>query len=359
VSEFPFDGDFSAARNHALSLIDEADWVVFLDADERLLPAEAEALRIAIATVPDTVGGLRLVRYNFFPTGGFYVSEELRAFRFRPDVRFEGVIGDSVVGSLTRAGLSVSSVPVLLTHVGHCRPKIERDRKALRYIDAMQRELSGGSGRPQLIGYVGVNLRILGRLGEAREWTERGVRADPGNPTLWLFHGHVLRATETADSALRMYERGLEVDGDHPALLNMAGLCHAAAGRLARAAALFDRLLNRYPHFVHPLINLGMLAESQGDYEEAEAWYLAAGQRYPDLFTEEPAGNLEFDTLYRMMYDTHPNYAGLARHLAFVRAARDGAVAPRRIVVRPFESHTAVADPAHVSAAPARAGGGR
>jgi tetratricopeptide (TPR) repeat protein len=337
VADLPFDDDFSAARNHALSLVDRADWILFLDADERLLPAEAAALRTLIAQTPPEVGGLRLTRFNFFPTGGFYVSDELRVFRFRPDVRFEGTVGESVSGALHRADLRVESVPVLLTHVGHCRPRVERDRKARRYIAAMQAEVADGSGRPLLLGYVGVNLRILGEVGEARKWTERALRAEPDNPTLWMFHGHVLRATEEPDVALEAYHHGVELSGGrHPALLTMAGLCHAAAGRPDRAAELFQRVLDLSPHRVHALINLGMLAEAQGDYERAEQLYTRAGERYPDLFVEEPAGRLDFESFYTMMYDTPATYAGLARHLAFARAARSGGVIPRAVTVGPL-----------------------
>lgn len=77
---------FGAQRNRALALC-SGEWVLFLDADERVTPELAAEIRaIAAAPTDDGIAGYWIPRYNqFFGTvlrgGGWYPDRQLRLLR--------------------------------------------------------------------------------------------------------------------------------------------------------------------------------------------------------------------------------------------------------------------------------------
>lgn len=79
-----FDG-YASQRNAALGLAEDAEWVLFLDADERLTVPGAMEIRAALVAEPD-VAAYRMPRRNVFwgrtlRGGGWWPDEQARLFR--------------------------------------------------------------------------------------------------------------------------------------------------------------------------------------------------------------------------------------------------------------------------------------
>jgi tetratricopeptide (TPR) repeat protein len=336
VAECPFDGDFSQARNVALDLVEDADWVLFLDADERIHSGQLEPLRAALRSASPDVGGITLLRYNFFPSGGFYTGRVLKLFRHRPDVRYERKVNESVKGSLRAAGLRVVDSECLLTHIGHCRPRAERDAKALRYMELMTSQLADAPHDAVLTAYVGLNLRLFGRVDEAVEWTRRALAIDDGLAVVWAFHGHVLRARGEVDESIKAYQEGLARQPDDLSLLNMVGVSAASTGDLDRAQAVFGEVARTGPALVHAVVNQGLVAQARGDHDTAVERFTAAANAFPPLLTEEPVLRLEADPFACLYFETVTGYAGLGHHLAYAMACAEGRITPSRVNCAPI-----------------------
>jgi len=80
-----FDG-YASQRNAALDLVCDAEWVLFLDADERLTEAGAREIHRHLSTGPDTAA-FWLPRRNLFcgralRGGGWWPDEQARLFRY-------------------------------------------------------------------------------------------------------------------------------------------------------------------------------------------------------------------------------------------------------------------------------------
>lgn len=80
----PFDG-YASQRTAALALAAH-DWVLFLDADERLTPAGRAEIRQTLAAAGDETAGYWIPRHNYFfgrrvRGGGWWPDEQLRLFR--------------------------------------------------------------------------------------------------------------------------------------------------------------------------------------------------------------------------------------------------------------------------------------
>lgn len=139
VVDFPWCNDFAAARNACLSAASGA-WILFVDADETLVPADGKRIRRMLETSDVPAYTVEVVS----PLGGGRsdVSHLTRLFRHRPEFRYEGRIHEQILTSIARfLGVEVWSPPrsgLRLEHAGYlpevraARGKVERNRVLLK-----------------------------------------------------------------------------------------------------------------------------------------------------------------------------------------------------------------------------------
>ncbi len=315
----PFADDFSAARNAALDHV-RTDWVLFLDADEQFAPDEAAQLPAMVRAAPADVFGYRVLRYNFFATGGFYSGRQLKLFRHHPQIRYRRKINESVTEAIGEAGGTIADAPVILNHFGHCRPLEARTAKAWRYINLMKAQLADKPHDAILHGYIGLILRTLGHFAEAVEWSQQAIALAPNSATVQAFHGHVLRSIGDLEGASKAYRQATLLRPNDGAAWNMVGVIELTRNNLVAADAAFTQALEVDPLLVHVLINQGMLAQARGDWEGAAALYATVAQRNPAFLHEEWPGRIEHDPFREFYYETVTEYPGLGYLLSFCQA---------------------------------------
>ena len=115
--EFPWTGDFAAARNEALSHV-RGNWVLYIDADERVRDTPQDKLRDLLSD-PDKIGYYVLLHAR----PGFTPYREMRLFRNDPLVRFQGVIHENIWPGLRKRrearGGEIGESPLVLDHLGY------------------------------------------------------------------------------------------------------------------------------------------------------------------------------------------------------------------------------------------------
>jgi Glycosyl transferase family 2 len=167
----PWDGDFAAARNHALDACG-GRWILYIDADERLsLDGD---LRAVLASATDDVVAATVA---FRPTLHSTRFLEHRLMRNRPDVRFRGVIHETMLPDVQRLierGGRVLEAPASIDHLGYegdLTPKHRRDLPLLR------RQAAADPDRTYLWFQLGLVEAGLGHPDQAdRDWST-GVAA--------------------------------------------------------------------------------------------------------------------------------------------------------------------------------------
>lgn len=294
---FAWCNDFSAARNYALDQV-RHEWVLYIDADERLLIPDRISWQKCLADASKAAWKLRL-----HPRLGWTAYSELRLFRNDRRIRFEGEIHERVHGGVNRVchadGLQIGVADAGLQHVGY---EDDQSPKLARNIPLLQIYLTREPDRVYCWWHLGEQYRLMGEHEAARDAWAQGVaacyRQSPGETTpsdsmvfvslIVSRHEAGLAVDELLASALRLFPQ-------HYALHWIAGKCALEQGDLRQArevfaqlagvdtATLFDEYLS-YDRalFTHTAQeSLALTAFREGDFAAACAHYRLAASTAP------------------------------------------------------------------------------
>jgi hypothetical protein len=134
--EFQFD----TARNRAKSLATR-DWILSLDADERLNPAQHTLINELIEQAEPTIGGYVSGNTSFIPNLYFEgkplrtKSEQVRLFRNIDGINWDFPVHESVELGIQSLGLTVKPSALLILHIGYEITKEELLKKLQRNTD--------------------------------------------------------------------------------------------------------------------------------------------------------------------------------------------------------------------------------
>jgi glycosyltransferase involved in cell wall biosynthesis len=158
VSAHRWSGDFAAARNAALELA-AGEWILYIDADERLEPTTRAEVERLLRDAPEVA-----FRILLRPDAGSTPYREYRLWRHDPRIRFEGVIHEKVVPAIHRVaeqdGRPIGVADLLLTHVGY---EGDQTHKHRRNLPLLERQLAA---EPDNLFNLHHYARVLEGLGE-------------------------------------------------------------------------------------------------------------------------------------------------------------------------------------------------
>jgi hypothetical protein len=194
VVDHPWDGHFAEARNAALPHV-RAEWMLLLDADERLAPGAGAALHAAIADGQFDLGLLPLSNASRFDASPAEVlsgaarlgevSHLPRLFRVDPTLRWEGRIHESPLSWVTGKRMAFVDAPII--HLGRVQELVREREKGKRNLSLLLQRVGEEPDEPVTYAYLVTDLYAAGQLDQARRYEEQGWEvvtrhcADPGN----------------------------------------------------------------------------------------------------------------------------------------------------------------------------------
>jgi len=246
LHHFAWCNDFSAARNFAIERA-SGDWILYIDADERLLVPDREAFRQALSDTATVACRLRL-----HPRIGWTAYSELRLFRNDPRIRFRGVIHENIWPSIAAVahddGMVVGTCGASLQHVGY---EADQRPKNPRNIPLLREYLTHDQDNLFCWWHLGECLRLAGdEEGAAEAWSsgiarhrtlDAEARRGMANSILYLAllklrHAHGLAIDDLLTEALEWFPRNL-------ALQWMVAQVAVDRGDHATARPILERLL--------------------------------------------------------------------------------------------------------------------
>ncbi len=146
VHRTPWENDFSAARNHCLRFV-SGNWVLWLDAGERIRPQHAADLRRFLDEQANPASPTRLW-VEVPPREEAASAEQCSQVRLLPthlDLRFSGRVRETLSVSLQAAGLQTAEAPCRI--VRH-----PRQHEPQRFLAKAQRDLALASAEAEASG---------------------------------------------------------------------------------------------------------------------------------------------------------------------------------------------------------------
>ncbi|MBC8014609.1 MAG: glycosyltransferase [Sporomusaceae bacterium] len=284
IYHFPWKGDFSAARNFAVSQC-SGQWILSLDADERLDSGQG-SIRQLISNSPEfDVFGLPLLTSSTTEYEKFTV---IRLFRNTAEYRFVGRIHEQVI-ICNESVVGIGHAPVIchkfVTHK-------QRNKKRWRNLKLLEQELRRDPDNYYLKYYIGVEWLGLGRYEKALPYFQAAVARISVKQR--MFRGPSIRYVVDclkflgrSDEALEICQKECELNPDFTDVFFEAGAILEGQGRYKEGIDYFHKAIQLGDPpvwFFHckgtesflAYYHAGFCYEKTGFYEVAESYYWQA-----------------------------------------------------------------------------------
>lgn len=291
IYHFPWKGNFSAARNFAISQC-SGQWILSLDADEKL-DSEQGSIRQLINKSPQAeVFCLPLVTSSATECERFTV---IRLFRNTAAYHYVGKIHEQVVIANTNV-VGIAEAPVIC-HKFVTRK--QRNKKRWRNLQLLEKELNSDPDNYYLKYYMGLEWLGIGRYEKALPYLQ--AAANRISVHQLMFRGPVVRYLVDClkflgrlDDALEICQQECELSPDFVDVFFEAGAILEEQGKFKQAIDYFHRAITsgEPPRlFYHckgtesflAFYHLGFCYEKIGCHELGEKYYwqaLAANLNY-------------------------------------------------------------------------------
>ena len=183
VIHFPWCDDFAAARNAALPSV-TGEWLLMLDADERLAPGAARSIRQAIQSGGIDCGFLPLIDADRLDacaadvlSGTAMKGDPIllpRLFRNCDDFRWDGIVHESIGDWLERGPKRCGRIEAPLIHYGKVESFRAEHGKADRNFRLLQRQVELQPSSPTARAYLARELIRRGESANADEQLRTG-----------------------------------------------------------------------------------------------------------------------------------------------------------------------------------------
>lgn len=253
IFEFEWIGDFSAARNASLSHA-TGDWILVLDADERVTAASHSMIR-AVMEEETTAARVVCPKIKNYTRDGRYLNDGFsgRLFPRRPDLFFSGRVHEEV-GRDRPDIVTDYRLDIVLDHLGADPEVIAEKGKDERNIALLEARLAEQPDDLMTWFYLASQHWIAARIEPALEAFLRVLalfERDPGRYGLVIRHVPVpysavgatrgLVALSRFEEALDLAYRALARHPDHPDLCYHAAFAALGLGDHEAARALLAR----------------------------------------------------------------------------------------------------------------------
>lgn len=304
----PWQDHYAKARNAALEPI-HTDWVLVLDADEELDRQAAECIQRALTT--PAIGGYvtpirnyvksrsnrgwdriavendhRHERANTAPS--FFVHENCRLFRRRPDIYFAGRVHELVEPQITAAGLKIGTAKFFIHHFGHLEAGPAKADKGIYYRDLLRLKVQEEPDSPG--AWIQLGLQEYEHFRDAEQGLrcfQHALQLEPRAQEAWLFLAMISVDLGKGGEALMALDHDKRTGPSTALREQVRGDALHCLNRLAEARIAYRRAIKMAAHDPVLESKLGYVEMKMGHHTSGLAKLLNAAKAAPGLFAVE------------------------------------------------------------------------
>ncbi len=212
VVHFEWQNDFAQARNVALQHA-TGDWVLVLDADERLLP-ESRAKILEAVRHPQFMGYYMEILSDI--DSNLFIHRLVRLFRRLSYAHWEGAIHEQIMNSLTTRGGAIATLTgAQILHLGYQKQVVQDRSKVERNLHLLEQELAKNPDDPFHWFNLGNTYYSTGDDARAEYYLKGACERLRGTEDYasfcWSLYIHTLRAQKRYEEALATADQAKQV----------------------------------------------------------------------------------------------------------------------------------------------------
>jgi GT2 family glycosyltransferase/2-polyprenyl-3-methyl-5-hydroxy-6-metoxy-1,4-benzoquinol methylase/Tfp pilus assembly protein PilF len=266
VFDFPWSNDFSAARNHSLSMAN-GNWILVLDADEIISELDHPTLRNIVKKKNSQPVAYAMVTRNYTNEvatrgwtandrkyrreeagTGWFPSKKVRLFPNNKEIRFQNPVHELVEVSVRKIGLEIKHTDIPVHHYG----RFDKDKllmKGKEYFLLGMRKLEEMKGDMKALRELAIQASELKEYETAVDLWKKVIESNPNDAGAYLNISYAYLRLEKYREGLVSSKRATELDPDmKEAALNYAD-SEFIIGDVGNTISVLEKVLQRDPDY--------------------------------------------------------------------------------------------------------------
>jgi Tfp pilus assembly protein PilF len=298
IFEHSWTGDFSAARNHSLDHA-TGDWILVLDADEKLARRDGQQLRNLVQN--GRAEGFKLTQRTYLWNASFVCSipnpgdyEEgrgytdcvevhvIRLFRSDPKIRYQGRVHELVDPVFDSQRFPFAQSQLVIHHYGKVGSPERLERKKQLYFELGRQKAVEESENPMAQFEMGVQLYELKQFRDCVPYFKNAYRLSKTFSLSLLYIAKAYHLSGEMDDASHYYRKCLELGSNNDRVLFDYANFERDQGHFKTALKLYQEALCLNPRHALAVFNMGGVYIRLGKIEQGFETLKKAIQLNPD-----------------------------------------------------------------------------
>ena len=251
IFHFKWQNDFALARNESIKHA-TGEWILVLDADERLNPDQEAKLKKYLNSNFDALY-VRVV--NLGKDGKpDVINEYPRLFRKKEWIKFEGRIHEQITPSILRNGGKIGKSDITITHLGYAQDDEIMNKKYERNLNLLLEEIKENPDNAYACYHIGIIKILTGNKEEGIEWLKKAIsipkeKSNLGNPLLASIY-NIIGKYEIHNGryyeALNYFVKSSKLAPCQLTSYYFSGLAHAKLSSFHIAKNFFEKALQNF-----------------------------------------------------------------------------------------------------------------